>query len=171
MLFLPFTAVLEHLPKALLGATVIGAVVGLLDPRPLLRTVRSRPAQGVVAVVTLVLTVALAPRVEIAVLVGAALAVGLELASARPVEVAVQRGSDSVVLRPIGRLWFGSAGRLHRGLLREAGGGEDPRKLEIDVQGLEGLDATGRALLGDVLERVARRGIQFRVLGFEPDEK
>ncbi len=71
--FLPFAQILETLPRATLGGVVFAAVVGLIQPRKLWASVRSSSRNGLVAGGTFVATLALAPRVERAVMVGVAL--------------------------------------------------------------------------------------------------
>jgi len=70
---LPFAQILETLPRATLGGVVFAAVVGLIQPRKLWALVRSSSRNGLVAGGTFVATLALAPRVERAVMVGVAL--------------------------------------------------------------------------------------------------
>ncbi len=66
----PFAAHLAPLPRAILGATVLGAVVRLLDPRPILRLWRANRAHGLLAVATLIATLVSAPHVEYGVVFG-----------------------------------------------------------------------------------------------------
>ncbi|MEE2829345.1 MAG: SulP family inorganic anion transporter [Myxococcota bacterium] len=164
LIFLPFSSVIAPLPKAMLGAAVIGAVLPLLDPRPLLALVRKTPVQGAVGVFTLGLTVALAPRIELAVVAGVALALTLSLADRRSIEVTLDRGGEKPLLRPTGLLWYGSAGRLERRVV-EALRGEECVSAQVDLSDLSGAGGTGRALVQDVLRRVRRRGFEIEVLG------
>lgn len=71
----PFASLLAPLPRAILGATVLGAVVKLLDPRPVLHLWTARRRDGLLALTTLLATLLSAPHVEYGVLVG----VGLSL--------------------------------------------------------------------------------------------
>ena len=70
LLFLPIAGVLSPLPRAVLGATVIAAVATLLKPRPMLELGSLKTAPAVIGWGTFVATLALAPRVELGVLVG-----------------------------------------------------------------------------------------------------
>ena len=74
-----FTPVLSTLPRAVLGAVVIGAVRSLVQLRPFVDLWRYSRAQFYIALITFVLTVALAPKVGEAVLVGILLAVAVHL--------------------------------------------------------------------------------------------
>ena len=75
--FLPFADVLETLPRAVLGGVVIAAVLSLIQPRKLLGLARASTGDGVVALGTFAATLALAPRVDRAVLVGIMLALAV----------------------------------------------------------------------------------------------
>ena len=75
--FLPFADVLETLPRAVLGGVGIAAVLGLIQPRKLLGLARASTGDGVVALGTFAATLALAPRVDRAVLVGIMLALAV----------------------------------------------------------------------------------------------
>ena len=74
---LPFAAVLETLPRAVLGGVVSAAGLGLIQPRKLFGLARASTGDGVVALGTFAATLALAPRVDRAVLVGIMLALAV----------------------------------------------------------------------------------------------
>ena len=75
--FLPFADVLETLPRAVLGGVVIAAVLGLIQPRKLFGLARASTGDGGVALGTFAATLAMAPRVDRAVLVGIMLALAV----------------------------------------------------------------------------------------------
>jgi len=79
LVFLPFADLLESLPRATLGGVVVAAVIGLVRPRKLVALARRSAADGLVAGTTFVATLALAPRVDRAVLLGVAVALGTQL--------------------------------------------------------------------------------------------
>ena len=90
--FLPMAGVLSPLPRAILAAIVIAAVVQLIQVRSLIRLfVYSRP-QALVAWGTFGVTLALAPRIEWAVLIGIGLGILLHLWR----ELSVEVGSPNV---------------------------------------------------------------------------
>ena len=67
---LPFVFLLEDLPSAILGATVIGAVIKLIRIKDLLDTVKASTSEGVVAAGTLLATLLTSPRIERGILIG-----------------------------------------------------------------------------------------------------
>ncbi len=70
LLALPFTFLLEYLPSAILGATVIGAVVRLIRPKAFFDLIRNSYGDAAVGFGTLIATLATAPRIERGVLIG-----------------------------------------------------------------------------------------------------
>ncbi len=155
--FLPFAALLEGLPKAVLAAIVIGAVSKLVRLGAPLRLWRYSRPQFAVAWVTFMLTLALSEQVEIAVMVGIALAIVIHLWRELKIDVqAWTEGEQHLHLRPAGVLWFGAAPALEDSflqLLAEHQGSED---LTIHLDGLGRIDLTGalalRALVGEARE-------------------
>ena len=74
LLALPFTPLLENLPSAILGATVIGAVIRLIKPKELYNLCMKSLPETCVALGTLVATMATSPRIERGILFGLFLA-------------------------------------------------------------------------------------------------
>ncbi len=70
LLALPFTFLLEYLPSAILGATVIGAVVRLIRPKAFFDLIRNSYGDAAVGFGTLIATLATTPRIERGVLIG-----------------------------------------------------------------------------------------------------
>jgi SulP family sulfate permease len=160
ILFLPFSGILEHLPKALLGATVIAAILSLLDPRPLLSLLKQDRVRGGVGVLTFTGVLFVAPRVESAIVFGAVVNLFFDWKHRGSIELHYKPGRG---LRATGYLCFITVGELERclnaqlQLLLNEEDSEWGREPIIDVSELRGLDATGRGLLEDVLQRARRR--------------
>ncbi len=105
--FLPFASILDPLPQAVLGAIVVGAVLGLLKPKVMLAMHRSSPLDALLAWTTFVAALVLAPNVQYAVLIGVALSAAVHFL--RPLRLEVtERSDDATHLRPQGLLWLGS---------------------------------------------------------------
>jgi len=68
--FLPFANILDHLPRATLGAVVVAAVIGLIRPKKLFFSFRHSLSEGVITWVTFIATLTLSPHVERGVLIG-----------------------------------------------------------------------------------------------------
>ncbi|MDG2351453.1 MAG: SulP family inorganic anion transporter [Acidimicrobiales bacterium] len=69
-IFLPFANILDHLPRATLGAVVIAAVIGLIQPKKLFFSIRHSLSDGFITWITFVSTLVLSPHVERGVLIG-----------------------------------------------------------------------------------------------------
>ena len=69
-----FTPLLYYVPQATLAAIIMMAVVGLINFKAMKHAWQAHPHDGIVAVTTFVLTLALAPHLDKGILVGAGLA-------------------------------------------------------------------------------------------------
>lgn len=166
--FLPAAGLLADLPVAVLAAVVITAVLPLVDV-PALREVwrYSRP-QAAVVVVTFAITVALAPRVDIAVLIGIALATAVHLW--REVNVTVPswtEGAD-LHLRPRGVVFFASTPAIEEALIRLLAAHPDARRLVVHLDGLGRLDLTGALALRSVLDDAIAADVEVRLADVPP---
>lgn len=166
--FIPFADVLGDLPSAIPAAIVVVAVAGLARPRRLVRLARSSRTQFGVALATFVLVLVLAPRIDEAVAIGIALAVGVHLWREMRVPVAVHVEGDALHLHPAGVLWFGSAARFEDEVGEITAAHPDCTSLVIHLDGLGRVDLTGARSLARVLEEARRRGLEASVEGIPP---
>lgn len=137
--FLPFASLLEQLPTAALGAIVFGAVYSLVRPVRLVRLWERSPTQAVLAWVTFAATLAFAPRVEFAVLLGVALTVVHHLV--RPLRVDQGDADDVASIRPEGLLWIGSQKQLAQRLRAATDAHAGAEALSVDLGGQPAIDA------------------------------
>lgn len=166
--FLPFAGSLATLPAAVLGAIVIGAVAGLIRPLPLLRLARLSAPQFAVAVVTFVLTLALAPRVEQAVVVGIALAVAVHLWRELNLDVPGWTEDGTLHIEPRGVLWFGTAPRLEDAFLALVGERADAQRLVLHLGRLGRIDMTGALALRGALQHAREAGLSVEIADVSP---
>jgi len=165
LLFLPFASVLEPLPRSVLAAVIVTAVIGLVQPYRLVRLWRGSPAQAVVGWATLIATLVLSPRVDLAVLFGIALALGVHLWRERSVRVGfeMRRGGIGVVV-PEGVLWFASAPELVETVGDLLATDPATKELRIDLGGLGRIDFTSAVLLRDMVEDTREAGVEVEVI-------
>ncbi len=168
LVFLPAANVLSDLPTAIPAAIVIGAIATLVSPAPLLRLARSSRIQFGVALATLVLTLVLAPRIDQAIAIGIALAVGVHLWREMRVPIAASEDAGTLHLRPAGVLWFGSAARFEDEVERLIEQHTGVRRLVIHLDGLGRVDVTGARSLSRVLDDARRRGVEASIEGIPP---
>jgi len=167
--FLPFVSVLAGLPLSVLGAVIIGAVSGLVRLEPLRQLWRFTRLQFVVAAVTFVLTLVLAPRVQLAVVIGVVLAVAVHLR--REIMISVPswtRGEEELHLKPKGVLYFASVPSLERTFLRLLGEHPTASVLVVHLDGLGRVDVTGALALQALLEDAREAGLEARVVDIPP---
>ncbi|MCH7562324.1 MAG: SulP family inorganic anion transporter [Gemmatimonadetes bacterium] len=160
---LPFTSVLSALPRAVLSAIVIAAVVRLIRIPAMVRVWRLSRAQGFVTWMTFTLTLALAPRIEFAVLFGVSAAVMVHLWRELRPSVKTWSEDGEVHLEPTGVLWFGSAQFLERALLEGLHEASDARCLVIHLGGLGRIDLSGALVLRDILDRATDLKLEVEI--------
>ena len=164
--FLPFSGFLAPLPKAVLAAVVIGAVLGLLEPRALLKLWRYAKLQALTAYATFALTLLLAPRIDVAVLVGVALAVAAHLYRESRLEVSTRYDDDVLYLTLSGVLWFGSLSQLETVLQTLLRGGV--AYAVVDVTGAGRIDLSSLMLLSDFTDEAKESGVEVELRGLKP---
>jgi SulP family sulfate permease len=171
LLFLPFTSVLKDLPTAVLGATIIMAVRSLMAVRPILRYRRYTRLQFGIASITFVLTIALAPHVEQAVIVGVILAIGAHLW--RELRLSVNAWSEGTTLHlaPRGVLYFASAPQLEERLGRMLSESPSADALIVHLDGLGRIDVSGAMGLRSVLEQAEEAGLRTAVRDVPPQAR
>ncbi len=157
--FLPVAGVISLLPRAVLAAIVIAAVIKLMDPRPLLRPVRHSYAQTAIAWTTFVLTLALAPRIDRAVVVGIAFTVFVHLWRELPVLVKSRFADGVLYIEPQGVLFFASAPGLNQALVRLLATHPDAGRVVIDLSHLGRVDYPGTLALQQVVTDAQAAGL------------
>jgi sulfate permease, SulP family len=171
LVFLPFAAVLEPLPLAVLGAIVIAAVVGLVRLRPLISLGRYSRPQCLVAGATFAATLAFSPRIERAVLVGIGLSLVVFLWRMLHFDVDVERSADTLVLRPRGVLWFATAQKLDSSFLDAVAEAPEARRLTLDLSRLGRIDTTGALALGTLIDHARSAGLEPHVENIPPQSR
>ena len=160
----PLAGQLAPLPKAILGATVLGAILKLLDPRPLLlHWKRSRP-QALTAWGTLIATLISAPHVEYGVIAGVGLSAAVHMWREMSVDVESRLDGDTLTLKPIGVLWFGSAPALEDALVDALAGHDQVQRLLIDLSGAGRLDLNGAEALARLVDDGRQAGMEVGLL-------
>ena len=174
------TPLLYHLPQATLAAVIIMAVINLIKFKPMVHAWKAQPHDGVVAVITFVLTLAMAPHLDKGILVGVALSIGLFLyRTMRPRVAVLSRYEDGTmrditvhnlptspmisVVRFDGSLYFANAGYFETKVLEVVAANPELRYIIIDAQGINQLDATGEEVLFHLAKRLESAGIELLV--------
>jgi len=167
-LFLPFAGVLAPLPVAVLAAIVLVGALGLARLRPLFRLIRLSRWQAVVAWTTFVATVALAPHIEYAVLLGVVIAVLVHLIREMLIDIDVRMAGDVLVFRPRGVLWFASSKVIEDAFADALADYPQASVVEIDLGGVGRLDVTSALVLRRMLREARSASLEARVVDIPP---
>ena len=171
------TPLFYHLPLATLAAIIMMAVASLIQIKPILRAWRAQKHDGVVAVVTLVMTLSFAPHLDTGILIGVGLSLFAYLyRTMSPRVVSLSRHSDGTfrdsesfdlqscdhisLIRFDGSLYFGSAGYFEDKVLERISKMPELKYLVIDAEGINHIDATGEEMLVHVVRRLRETGIE-----------
>lgn len=169
--FLPVAGLLAEIPVAVLGTAVIMAVLPLLTVGTALRFwAYSRP-QALVAAVTLVVSLVLAPRMDHAVLIGIGLAVAVHLWRELHVQVPSWTEGEALHLRPTGVLYFASAPSIEEMFTRLLATHPDATRLVLHCDGLGRIDLTGALALRAVLADARAAGLDVAVVDVAPQAR
>jgi SulP family sulfate permease len=178
LLFL--TPLLYHLPQATLAAVIVMAVVNLVKFEPIKHAWKVEPHDGFVAVVVFVVTLFFAPHLEIGIMAGVLLSLGLFLyrtMSPKFVEVARHddgtlrdaalfnlKTSDNVsIYRFDGDLYFANSGYLEGKVLNSIAAKPNTKVIILDLESVDQIDATGEETIGRIVERLVAADIMFYI--------
>ena len=177
LLFL--TPVLYHLPQATLAVIVILAVIGLFRLAPLKRAWRAERHDGIVAIITFIVTLAFSPRLEVGIGAGILLSMALFIyRTMRPriavlVRLADGRLGDArfhperprcrrvLLIRFHMSLYYANAGHFETRLLHLLAENPEARYVIIDFSAVNMIDATGVDVLLELHRRLRKHGIRL----------
>ena len=152
LVFIPFAGVLEQLPAAVLGAIVIVGVANLIDVRSLVDDWNYSRLQGLVGIATFVLTLQLASRIDIAVLIGIGLGVAVHIWRELEFEVRAEVREATLLVQPHGVLYFGSAPAIGDKLTELLADFPTVDEVRFDLSSLGRIDYSGAVVLLDLVK-------------------
>lgn len=178
LLFL--TDLLYHLPLATLGAVIVVAVFGLFSMKPIKRAWKVERHDGIAAIITFIATLVFAPRLEIGILTGIFLSLGLFLyRTMRPKFVELARHDDGIlrdaqqynlptsdtigIFGIDGDLYFANAGYLEGKLLNSIANKPKLKAVVLDLEGVGQVDATGESMLEKLTDQLQSIGIELYI--------
>jgi high affinity sulfate transporter 1 len=166
------TGVLEDLPQATLGALVILAVWGFLDPKPLLRIRRIRTRDFGLAIVALVCAATLGMLQGVLFAFVASFLVLLYQLNHAPVEDVTPVGYDGLLmLRPRGVIYFANADHMRDETRRLIFGADPkPRVVLVDFVSVPDVEVTMFDSAQRLTEDVRAAGIQPWIAGLSAIE-
>ncbi|HEY6096140.1 MAG TPA: SulP family inorganic anion transporter [Gallionellaceae bacterium] len=176
-----FTSLLYHLPKPVLAAVIIMAVIGLINFRSIINAWRASRDDGISAIITFVATLAFAPNIQNGIITGIILSLALLLYRMMQPRVAglgvhsdgTLRDADRHQLEPLepqlaairfdGALRFVNVSFFEDALLRLERRNPSVRYILVKCSGINYLDASGVEMLSSLVSRFKSNGI---TLGF-----
>lgn len=162
---IPFAPLLADLPRATLAGVILAAIASLIRPVQLWEVIRSSRSQGVIATSTFVLTLALAPRIDEAVLIGVLLAAGQHLRREQDLRLQIERENGVLRVLPVGVLWYGSAQRFEEALPGLLGDHQDATELIIDLSRCGRVDWSGAIVVAEAIGDAANLEMTGRLEG------
>jgi SulP family sulfate permease len=171
LLFLPFGFLLEPLPRSVLAATVVVAVVPLVRLDRIVRIVRWSRPQAAITLVAFSLTLALEPHVEWALLAAIGLSIAVHLWKELTLDVRAEQRGAVLELRPTGVLWFATARSLEDSFIDLLAGHAGTTRLEIRLDGLGRIDLTGALALRTLIGDAHAAGIEVTLAGGPPQAR
>lgn len=183
LLFL--TPLLYHLPKAVLAAVIIMAVIGLVDFKAVKHAWRASKHDGIASVVTFVATLGFAPHLDQGIMLGAGLAIVLYLyRTMRPRVAHLGRYDDGtlrdlavhpdmptdekiIVIRYDGSLYFANVAFFEDTILAAVAHKPDAKFILIVGDGINQLDASGEEVLHHLNQRLKDHDITLVMSGLK----
>jgi SulP family sulfate permease len=171
LLFLPFATVLHDLPRAVLGAIVISTVINLVRPGELLGLLKYSRPQATIGLLTFFLTLALAPRIEIAVIVGVVLSVAHHLRREQHLVFDHWMDAGGLHFKPQGVLWFGSAYTVEVEFAKLLAKYPEVVDIKLHLGGLGRIDLSAAIMFKQLMEDAKAAGMKVELLDVPPMAK
>ena len=174
---LVLTPLLHQLPKPTLAAVIILAVISLINFKVFREAWTASRQDGVAAVTTFLATLLFAPNIQYGILLGMILALVLFLFRTMKPRI-VLLGLDEngelqnaeryslpkfhpqvVAIRFDGQLYFANVSYFEESILYLISNDADIKYVMVDASGINGLDASGVAMLRELVSRLKGNGI------------
>jgi SulP family sulfate permease len=180
-----FTPLLFHLPKPVLAAIIMMAVISLINFQSVRNAWRASRDDGAAAIVTFLATLAFAPNIQIGILTGIIISLSLLLyRMMRPRVVILGLHSDSTLrdalqhnLPPLhprlgairfdGALRFVNVSYFEDALLKLEREEPDMSCILVQSSGINEIDASGIEMMRNLLERLKNSGITLAFSGLK----
>jgi len=182
VVLLVFTPLFYHLPQSVLAAIIMMAVVGLINVKGFLHAWQAQWYDGVISIITFILTLAFAPHLDRGILIGAGLSilvflyksmrpkvVDLSLDVDRTLHDAVASGLQECryidVVRFDGPLFFANASYLEDQIRNRRRSKKDLKHIIISAGSINDIDSSGEEALSLTVDRVRSAGIDISLSG------
>jgi SulP family sulfate permease len=185
LVLLFFTPVLHHVPKAVLSAIVVAAVINLVKPATFMRIARIDRIEAAIAFVTFAVTLATAPRIYWGVLTGVVLGLAQFLYQhlhPRIIEVGLHPdgslrdrhlwkldllGPHVYAMRMDGELDFASATSFEEAIVDHIAAHPNTQHVVLFAQPINRIDATGIETFVQLRTMLQDHGITLHISGIK----
>lgn len=180
-----FTPVLHHVPQSVLAAIVVAAVMGLIKPQTFVRLWRVNRVEGGIALLTLAITLASAPRLYWGVLAGVVMGLSYFLHTRlhpRIIEVGLHPDGSLrdrhlwhlpplaqhlYALRMDAELDFAAASGFERAITEHLSRQPEVTHVCLFAQPINRIDVTGVETFAQVRRQLSSRGITLHISGIK----
>jgi len=174
LLFL--TPLLYNLPKPVLAAVIMMAVIGLINFSAIKHAWRANKHDGIASIATFVCTLGFAPHLDKGIEIGAGLAIGFYLYRTMKPRLAMlgrypdgtlrdlqvnpnlARDKEIIVLRFDGSLYFANVSYFEDSILAAISKNKDAKFVLVVGDGINQLDASGEEVIHHLIERLKDNG-------------
>ena len=178
LVLLYFSQYLYDLPQATLAAVIISAVINLIRIKQIKYAFRVHLHDGLIAVLTFVLTLIFAPHLETSIFIGVVLSLGLFMYRTMHPHISIlSRATDGelrdagsnilqtcpnmTLMRFEGPLFFASAMYFEEKVLERVAAKPDLKFIIVDAEAITEIDATGEDMLHQLSLRLAALHIEL----------
>lgn len=180
-----FTPLLYHLPKAVLAVIIVLAVAGLITPHAFLHTWKANRGDGVVALVTFIVTLIAAPHLDKGIMAGAVLSISLYLYRTMAPRVAILGHYADGTLRDVsvhkalatsplvtvmrfdGSLYFANVAYFEDMVLGAAAEHKEAKFLLVVGDAINSLDSSGEEMLQNLVGQLRETGVELVFSGLK----
>jgi len=179
-----FTPLLYYLPQSVLAVVIMMAVVGLINIKGIIHAFHAQKYDGIIAVITFIITLAFAPHLDKGIMIGVALSLGHYLyRHMKPRVVVLSKNVDNVyrdadllnlprcdyitIIRFDGSLFFANTSYLEDQILERISVKKNLKHVFIVAYAINELDATGEEMLTQIISRLNARGIDISFVGLK----
>ncbi|WP_319589093.1 SulP family inorganic anion transporter [uncultured Desulfobulbus sp.] len=180
-----FTPLIHHLPKAVLAMIILLAVAGLVTPKAFKHTWKASRPDGIVALITFVVTMLAAPHLDKGIMIGAALAIGHYLYRTMAPRVAIlgrhcdgtlrdtkvhpdlATSTRMVVIRFDGSLYFANVAHFEDAVLGAMADHREAKYLLVVGDAINSIDSSGEEMIHNMVAQLQQSGVEIVFSGLK----
>jgi len=167
----PFVGIFSILPKAVLAGIIIASVISLIKISELVQLFKYSKHQGAIAWLTFLLTIVLAPEIELAVLAGISLSILQHLRRESTLVYKSWQDENGLHIEPHGVMWFGSAAVMEEEFLKIIALNPDVQCIHFHLEGIGRIDLSAAMTLEQIIIDAEKSGIDCQLHDVPPMAK